>query len=157
MTIGERIRKSREAIPLLSQRKLGCLAFPELTQAAAQSKITRIEVGKQDPKLNEIEAIAVCLGVDVEWLRTGDGHPSAQQHDVSMTGKEYLQATRDLAEIFIDGDSETQQAISINLRTFVKKIRSEKRVKDLEGKMETLERRLDHLEHVNDPRVPNVV
>jgi hypothetical protein len=74
----------------------------------------------------------------------------------SPIAPQYPQAEKDLKEIFLYGDAETKEAISVNLRTFVKKIRSEKRVVELEGKMETLERRLDHLEHVNDPRVPNV-
>jgi transcriptional regulator with XRE-family HTH domain len=156
MTIGERIRQAREQIPLMSQRKLGSLAFLDLSGASAQSKITRIETGKQPPKLDEIEAIASCLNVDVEWIRTGESGPSTPHCNDSASDKNYLQATRDLAEIFTNGDDETKAAISINLRTFVKKIRSEKRVVELEGKMETLERRLDHLEHVNDPRVPNV-
>jgi hypothetical protein len=66
---------------------------------------------------------------------------------------EYPQAEKDLKEIFLYGDTETKEVISVNLRTFVKKIRSEKRVVELEGKMEILERRMEHLERVTDPPV----
>jgi predicted transcriptional regulator len=81
----------------------------------------------------------------------------------SSPSHNYTRAEDNLKEIFLYGDHETIEAISINLRTFVKKIRSEKRVKDLEqkigemdDKLEVLQRRLDHMEHVNHPPVPDV-
>lgn len=75
--------------------------------------------------------------------------------EMSTPDARHDQAIKDLAEIFTDGDEAMKQAISSNLREFVGKIKSDKRVKDLEGKMKILERRLDHLERTNNPHVPD--
>jgi len=70
MTIGDRIKELRLKHPAHpSQTEIGRLIAS--TDFSAQSKIKRIEAGKQEPTVSEVFALADYFGVDRVWLLTG--------------------------------------------------------------------------------------
>ena len=64
ITIGEKIRVFREQIdPKMPRAELGKKAFQKESYSAADSKLSRIENGKQEATISELQEIAKILRI----------------------------------------------------------------------------------------------
>lgn len=88
MTIGERIKQARNAKGL-TQKQLGAIS------GTSEITIRQYELGKRQPRIEQFQAIAVALGVDVNWLMNGQ---TLEQRDQAM--KDYV--ARRFSEVELD-------------------------------------------------------
>lgn len=88
MTIGERIKQARNAKGL-TQKQLGAIS------GTSEITIRQYELGKRQPRIEQFQAIAAALGVDVNWLMNGQ---TLAQRDQAM--KDYV--ARRFSEVELD-------------------------------------------------------
>lgn len=149
-TIGDRVRKAREATGL-SARALS------LKLSMANSSIAIIEQGKRKPVRRTLEAISEGLGVRMEWLETGEGEmyipeKSSEKEDILRQLKERFSLNDDSIEMimaFVDLRSDQQEAVV----QFAKNAARRLRVIHDEEEPETPEERRARLHRELDERL----
>lgn len=83
MTIGDRIREQRK-IRHLTQKDLGTLS------KTSETTIKQYELGKRQPRLEQLQAIATALEVDVRMLMDFDS-PIDSSQEIEADAREYWQ------------------------------------------------------------------
>lgn len=74
MTIGERIKQARTARGF-TQKQLGAIS------ETSEITVRQYELGKRQPRLEQLQAIAAALEVDINWLMNGQ---TLEQRDQAM-------------------------------------------------------------------------
>ncbi len=91
LIIAKKIREFRLLAGIKNQTTLGVLAlgYPEKEKRAAQQKIKKFELGKQEPKASELRNIAALLDVRmadffIEWT---DPHAESRLKKMKENGR----------------------------------------------------------------------
>ncbi len=84
MTIGERIKAARKAANM-TQKKLAELA------GTATGTIQQYELGKRQPRIEQLQKIATALDCDYLWLLTGSGEMASLRKVIEDGFKKHMQ------------------------------------------------------------------
>lgn len=114
MTIGERIRQARKAKGF-TQKHLGEMS------GTSETTIKQYELGKRQPRIEQLKRVASALDVDVNWLMNGQTLEERDQASKDYVARRFAEAEvwkarkdeigEDLAKLNDDGQIEAVKRV----------------------------------------------